>query len=70
MDLMSKNCLFPEHKSWIDPPPPLLIVLSWILKKKSVFYPIHLALTCSRDVFIYCVATRVRLPDFWFHVFV
>lgn len=69
MDLMSKNCLFPEHKSWIDFPPSTNCFIVNFLKK-SVFYPIHLALTCSRDVFIYCVAIRVRLPDFWFHVFV
>lgn len=44
------------------PPSTNCFIVNFFLK--SVFYPIHLALTCSRDVFIYCVAIRVRLPDF------
>lgn len=46
------------------PPSTNCFIVIFFFFKKSVFYPIHLALTCSRDVFIYCVAIRVRLPDF------
>lgn len=44
--LMSKNCLFPEHKSWID-----FLTKCFIAMKKS---PLRVNLALIADVFIHC----------------